>query len=139
MVLTMRKRCNNLAARGLVVMLLALFAVPCIACDDGIAHLLCPHAHETVLSTHIATSGTGCDISRTPHQEAPPCQCLSDTSKVYAERSLATQIVPNAVLPPGFIALSEPTRVRVTNSGLVYSLPPLLLHPAAPGRAPPAA
>jgi hypothetical protein len=137
--MAMKKRWNNLAARWLVLVLVALFAAPCIACDDGMAHLLCPHAHDAVQAVHLATHGCGCDICGTPHQEAPPCQCLSDTPKVHSYRSQTTLIIPDATVQPTSIRPSTPPPVRVAYSWLVSIVPPLLVHPAAAGRAPPAA
>ena len=138
-VMAMKSIWDNLVARGLVLMLVALFAVPCVVCDDGIAHFLCQHSHHTVQAIQDAGFGTGCDTCKTPPQEGPPCQCLSDTSKVHSSRFLTTLIVPDAALPPVRITLPETVVIRVAFAKADCTLPPLLVNPAVAGRAPPAA
>jgi len=134
----MRKRWNNLVGRGLVLLLLALFAVPCIACEDAVGRWLSHEGHDAVQSVHCATPGCGCAICEVPHHEAPPCGCLSDTSKVRNDKSLFTPIIPDAVLPPVLVALPEPAIVRVSFAEPVHHPTPLLIHPAVADRAPPA-
>ena len=136
---TMRLRFHSLVTRWLVVMLVALFAVPCLACNDGIAHFLCQHSHHAVQAIRDAGFGTGCDTCESPHQEGSPCQCLSDTSKVHSGRFLTTLIVPDAALLPVRITLPERIVIRVAFAKADCTLPPLLVNPAVAGRAPPAA
>jgi hypothetical protein len=137
--MAMKSIWDNLVAHWLVLVLVVLFAMPCLACEDAISHILCPHAQATVQAAHLATLACGCDISGTPHQKAPPCQCLSDASKVHNDRSANASIFPDATVTPIRVALSDPTLVRIADSWRVYILRPLLVHPAVAGRAPPAA
>lgn len=138
MVMAMNVKWNNLVARSLMLVLVALFGAPCTACDDGVSHVRCPHTLGTVQVIHGATSSAGCKTCETPRPDAPPCQCLSDASKVRSYRSQTTQVNPDATFPAVSTALSDPPLVPVSDSWQVPSLPSLLLHPAAAGRAPPA-
>ncbi len=135
----MRKGLNNLVGRGLALMLLVLFAVPCIGCDDAIDRLLSHSGHDAVESILCATPDCGDALCETPHHEAPHCQCLSDTNKVRSDKPLLTPIIAEAVLPPVLVAVPDPVVLHVAPVEPAQLAIPLLVHPAAADRAPPAA
>lgn len=135
--MTMRR--YNLVWRGLMLFVLALFAVPCIACDDAAGELLAHEAHGVVRAFHREARGHGCAACETAHQDAPPCGCLSDASKVRNNRLAAAPVALESALPPERMAAPAPPVVLpLTWVPPARGLSPLLWRPAAADRAPPA-
>jgi hypothetical protein len=134
----MLKTWNNLVRHTVVLLLLTLFAVPCLACEDAVGRWLCHQSHDAFQAPHILTTTCGRSVRETAHNHAAPCHCLSDTAKVRSDRSPTTQIIPESSPAPLLVTLPEPTPFCVARYKRHFNLPPLLVHPAAAGRAPPA-
>lgn len=134
----MRTKWNNLVGRWLVLTLLALFAVPCTACEDVVSQCLSHGAHDAAYAVHAGSPVCAHEACGTPHHQAQPCNCLSDTTKVRHNASVTMTAVPDSDLPRLVFALPEPAPVRAGFAERDHPLPPLLHYSAAAGRAPPA-
>lgn len=94
---------------ALALLLIVLFAVPCIACDDAAGSRLrrtAPPAPAVSLSHADGIHDAA------PH-DASPCGCLSDASKVRADRFSADRLLPDAAVALATIAPPLPNPIRL--------------------------
>lgn len=131
----MRKRLAKRVYRGLLAMLMALFAVPCIACEEPVA-LRSGSGMRDLLPVRGSMPGPGCAHVETSDHPVSTCAGLCDAPKLPNERS-ATSPAMRVPLVRSFQG-TEPAIARSIFQEPDSTLFPLLLHPAVPDRAPPA-
>lgn len=130
----MRMTWDKLVGRGLALLLIVLFAAPCIACDDAVG----PWLARGDGAVRMAAGVTHADgVRHATAEDALSCACLSDASKVRAEQPAMERVAPCPVLLPSLAAPAPPAPAFVARPEPVAATPLLLVHATSGDRAPP--